>query len=464
MLHFRWRKITCGALAALCLGAALPGGAEEALDGETNLRLEARLSELGFFTEAPDETGDDSTWIALGNYQTANGLEPTGSLNAETVRSLRSDDSLSKQAYLTGLAARYATAEFGIGASGREVSSLQQQLGKLGYYSGKADGVFGEATSEAVSLFQISIGLPGTGVADGATLYRLAEGEPMSREEYLAHKCAVKGDSGARVKLAQQRLRSLGYFGGDCTGAYGDLTAQAVEEFQLTNELPVNGQLDLETCAVLYSNKARRPEEGSLQLGSAGESMREMQARLAELGYYTGPQDGVFDANTQTALCLYRIANGDRDGEDPLARAEAAEVFRESREQAGAETLEAVALLAESQLGQSFAAGDAETRFPGFAFVQAVFARNGVAFGEPGEIVGETGERIERDAAPEAGSIVVLEKENEGGARLCLTISLGGGRLAYPDESGQYIISGELGQADFVNAYVWAPTSTGDGE
>lgn len=58
-----------------------------------------------------------------------------------------------------------------------EVKTLQQQLARLGYYSGAVDGVFGTETSEAVSRFQRDVGLATTGLPDPLTLKQLQAAE-----------------------------------------------------------------------------------------------------------------------------------------------------------------------------------------------------------------------------------------------------------------------------------------------
>lgn len=56
--------------------------------------------------------------------------------------------------------------ELSKGSSGEEVIKLQKRLSELGYSLGAADGVWGNKTSNAVSLFQKMNGLPETEVAD----------------------------------------------------------------------------------------------------------------------------------------------------------------------------------------------------------------------------------------------------------------------------------------------------------
>lgn len=60
-----------------------------------------------------------------------------------------------------------------IGSRGDAVVSLQKKLIDLGFLSGNADGIYGNATAEGVRQFQESEDLPETGEADAATQERL---------------------------------------------------------------------------------------------------------------------------------------------------------------------------------------------------------------------------------------------------------------------------------------------------
>jgi hypothetical protein len=50
---------------------------------------------------------------------------------------------------------------------------------------------------------------------------------------------------------AQSKLAALGYYQGSVDGSYGPRTAQAVQQFQADNNLPVSGRLDLKTLSSL---------------------------------------------------------------------------------------------------------------------------------------------------------------------------------------------------------------------
>ena len=55
--------------------------------------------------------------------------------------------------------------------------------------------------------------------------------------------------------------------------------------------------------------------EPVLRSGSAGDAVKNLQSRLAVLGYYTAEIDGQFGAGTKEAVMLFQRANGlDPDG------------------------------------------------------------------------------------------------------------------------------------------------------
>ncbi len=62
------------------------------------------------------------------------------------------------------------------GASGPEVALLQQRLSALGYWLGTPDGVFGDATQQAVYALEKAAGLDRTGVVDAQFVTALNEG------------------------------------------------------------------------------------------------------------------------------------------------------------------------------------------------------------------------------------------------------------------------------------------------
>lgn len=66
----------------------------------------------------------------------------------------------------------------------------------------------------------------------------------------------VHGDMGEHVTRLQTQLKALGYFTGQISGKYDNLTEKAVKAFQKANDLPSTRVATQEMQALLYSAKA----------------------------------------------------------------------------------------------------------------------------------------------------------------------------------------------------------------
>lgn len=63
-----------------------------------------------------------------------------------------------------------------LGSTGSEVKSIQQKLSSLGYYKGAIDGIYGNATKNAVVSFQRNCGITADGICGKTTLLYLGLG------------------------------------------------------------------------------------------------------------------------------------------------------------------------------------------------------------------------------------------------------------------------------------------------
>jgi peptidoglycan hydrolase-like protein with peptidoglycan-binding domain len=176
---------------------------------QTIRSLQQTLKDQGFYYGTV--TGDKSaeTTAAIRRYQIRNGLQVTGEINEETLRSVNSSSNFvasasqpaSKPAAIQPNSVRpdasaplsqsspppsfrqpnrpletnpsysasfYQSAPFRVNR--RVIASAQYQLMSRGYYRGRVDGKYGSRTAFAVHTFQSSAGLPPTGRLDMQTL------------------------------------------------------------------------------------------------------------------------------------------------------------------------------------------------------------------------------------------------------------------------------------------------------
>jgi peptidoglycan hydrolase-like protein with peptidoglycan-binding domain len=109
------------------------------------------------------------------------------------------------------------------------VVDLQRVMTRLGYYSGPIDGVYGSATSAAVTEMQKALGVQADGVFGPAT------------------EAALKGKGKDVVVQIQTELARYGYYDGPIDGDYGSGTKAAVEKLQADLGVTVDGRVGAET-------------------------------------------------------------------------------------------------------------------------------------------------------------------------------------------------------------------------
>lgn len=227
--------------------------------------------------------------------------------------------------------------ELSYGIDGDDVTALQTRLKELGYYTGNLSGRYREGTREAVRAFQKDFDLAQTGVADEDTQEKLfgAQYRPLAY-----------GSSGEDVKELQARLTELKYYHGKISGNYLEGSTSAISSFQTKNGLEATGKADVMTQEKLFSaqalakNQEEAPPEMTeaplgdedivitgdgedldfealnkdyekvLSRGSTGAIVKDVQNRLTELGYYTGPVSGNYMNQTIAAVKAFQKNNG----------------------------------------------------------------------------------------------------------------------------------------------------------
>lgn len=305
---------------AMVLAAMLCTGAQAAElktgdRGGSVLKVQNELYARGFLTEEGDGRYGKNTESAVRAFQQENGLEATGIVDDETMNLLlysgdalnrKLSDRLTKLGYLSAggdfTAALKQFQQFNAleptgeadditrealmdsGAVKRAVH-IQKQLIYYGYLSGKADGIFGDASKAALAQFQAANGLEATGEIDEASIALLLGGEAV-------------GDD---VRMVQQRLISLGYLSGTADGQFGAKSVSALKKFQKLHGLPETGEIDEASRKALFSSDAQRVYP-TLNSATPGDAVAELQRRLVLLGYLDGAADGDYGRKTYTAV------------------------------------------------------------------------------------------------------------------------------------------------------------------
>jgi peptidoglycan hydrolase-like protein with peptidoglycan-binding domain len=131
-----------------------------------------------------------------------------------------------------------------IGSSGNDVTILQNRLaGSFKKYAAAlmwpADGQFGSRTQNAVKLFQGDNGLTVDGIVGRNTFNKL-----FVKTNYggrLLQKNRADRNQGYDVFFLQERLKTLGYYGGALDGQFGPVTEAAVKALQSAAKIGVDG-------------------------------------------------------------------------------------------------------------------------------------------------------------------------------------------------------------------------------
>ena len=473
----RIQRYIAAMLAALSL--AVPARAESVaseylvnMSGEEIRALEERLHALGYLSAEADSVYDADTRQALEGLQQANGLIVTGQLDDDTRAVLEDGAVVSRQAYLQRFAQTYQDMEpLQTGSVSNQVQTMQQRLIEYGYFAGNSDGVFGDATQMAVQRFQMVNGLPVTGVADGMTLMRLMADVPISWQGYLSEMSCAQGDVGLNVYVLQKRLRVMGYFEGECTGSFGELTQKAVAAFQSDNGLEPTGSADASLWELIYSGSAvTRRRLDVLSLGDTGVNVTQIQQQLAALGYYAREAGGSFDRATETALRLFQmasglsatgVADGDTlaalmsDAARPIADPAAQESFAALLNQRGAEVQARIARAAQDMVGREFQIED-DPLYPGFALVQYVCVAAGLPVTAPETLIRLADDPVESADEIRPGNVVAFQTSASDSVTMLMTVGLGDGRVIYATPEIGWVVMSYIDQIDSESVFRWA--------
>jgi len=168
----------------ICRGSTGPAVAE----------VRAILAGLSLLTATSDGAGaeeavfDDDCDRAVRRFQQERGVSVDGLVGPETYRAL--------QEARWRLGDRVLSYAVGVPLSGDDVAALQERLLEMGYDAGRADGVFGPSTEQALRAFQREVGLSADGTCGPRTLHALARlgrkvvgGRPqLLREDAALHR------------------------------------------------------------------------------------------------------------------------------------------------------------------------------------------------------------------------------------------------------------------------------------
>lgn len=133
------------------------------------------------------------------------------------------------------------------------------------------------------------------------------------------------GDSGPTVTRLQELLAGAGFDPGLADGVFGPRTTDAVQAYQRSRKLDVDGIVGIQTWTALLTAQPEVPAERSpvkaprrldpealptVEHGARGDVVLELQKLLAATGFDPGGVDGVFGPLTDAAVRAFQSQHG----------------------------------------------------------------------------------------------------------------------------------------------------------
>ena len=348
------------ALCVACAGAQAQGRYGDAIYLRMGMRstavrqMQEDLQTLDFYTGSVTGHFGELTEAAVRRFQQKNGLTVDGIAGTKTLSALAA--LVTGGTASSGSTASSGNAALGSGtltlnSTGEAVRALQENLHILGYYNSSITGHYGKLTKEAVRQFQKKNGLTADGVAGTRTLSKiysmLADGGSagttggVSGPSTTPDPASVllnKGSSGEIVRQLQENLHTLGFYDGVISGNYGNLTKEAVRQFQKKHDLTADGVAGPRTLAKIAEEIAKKngtssstpqtspsPDAGTqspststgttvtllntertLRYGNRSEDVRKLQNALITLGYFDGTATAYYGTQTANAVKDYQ--------------------------------------------------------------------------------------------------------------------------------------------------------------
>ncbi|MGI6686831.1 MAG: peptidoglycan-binding protein [Christensenellales bacterium] len=151
------------------------------MGGEAVQAMQSRLIALGYLQGNADGIFGTQTAKALSNFQRANNLSADGIAGSQTLTALYGANAIANAPAATPTPSPESiTGNLKLGATGSEVTALQQRLISLNYLTGVADGIFGPRTAMALQDFQQKNNLVMDGIAGKLTLAKLNSATAIS--------------------------------------------------------------------------------------------------------------------------------------------------------------------------------------------------------------------------------------------------------------------------------------------
>lgn len=160
---------------------------------------------------------------------------------------------------------------------------------------------------------------PTPGASPSASIGAAVE-ETTTKQAPAPEAVLSPGDSDEKVRELQHRLAQLDWLEGDISAEYDDRTRAAVDGFQSKRGMPALGFVDQATWDALVGmtrtptsdemNNVRTSGPRLLGEGDQGDKVKDLQARLAQLDWFSERVTGYYGSVTSTAVRGFQDKRG----------------------------------------------------------------------------------------------------------------------------------------------------------
>ena len=136
--------------------------------------------------------------------------------------------------------------------------------------------------------------------------------ETKQRKSDRQYRTLRRNNQGLEVEYLQRRLWEWGYFKQRVTGFFGPDTENAVKLFQLDRDIFPSGIVDAQTWDAIEKQAwipptvPKRCNRPTLQPGSEGKDVQDLQKRLYDLGYLKIRPSGYFGEASKQAVISFQ--------------------------------------------------------------------------------------------------------------------------------------------------------------
>lgn len=284
-------------------------------------QIQQALNQNGYDAGNVDGTWNDQTISALCNFQQAQGLEPTGNFNPQTVSAMGLGDILTGQAagQDVGAGDQQLAQEASIASgaplfvSPSTVRQIEQALNEAGYDAGNIDGVWDDSLGTALANFEQAQGMEPTGTVTLEAISAMnisfgGQGGQGADQQLAQETSEISPEDCVAAGQASAQMAQAGMGGGQqAGGGAAEEATTDVADAQTGTAGATEGQQDSPESGQQVA-QAQGGDMSGTQLFLSTATVRQVEQALNAAGYDAGSVDGLWDDGLATALANFQQA------------------------------------------------------------------------------------------------------------------------------------------------------------